>query len=46
MTLRFHIFVKVGLDKGEPLLDAAFDVTASFSNISNNYLYRLELFES
>lgn len=38
MTLRFHIFVKIGLDKGEPLLDAAFNVAASFSNISDNYL--------
>lgn len=38
MTLRFHIFVKIGLDKGEPLLDAAFNVTASFSNISDDYV--------
>jgi len=35
--LRLHVFVEVWLDKGEPLLDTAFDVTTTISDISNHW---------
>lgn len=34
IPLRLHIFVVVGLDKAEPLLDATFDVSAALSHVT------------
>lgn len=36
VSLWFHVFVEVGLDKGEPLLDAALDVSAAFAHITEH----------
>jgi hypothetical protein len=35
VALRFDKLVEVWLDKGEPLLDAAFNVTTTFLGVSN-----------
>ena len=37
ISLGFDKLVEVWFDKGEPLLDAAFDVSTPFSDISNDY---------
>jgi hypothetical protein len=36
ISLGFYEFVKVGLDEGEPLFYATFDVTAAMGNISED----------
>jgi len=36
-ALRLNILVKVGLDKGEPLLDAAFNISSTITNVSNHF---------
>lgn len=35
IALRFNEFVKIGFDKGEPLLDTPFDISTSLTNISH-----------
>ena len=38
IPLRLNVLVEVGLHKGEPLLDAALDVTASLADIAEDLL--------
>lgn len=37
MPLRLNVFMEVGFDEAKPLLDAAFDISAAFANIAENF---------
>jgi hypothetical protein len=36
LSLRLNVFVEVGLNKREPLLDTAFNITSTLSNIAEH----------